>query len=172
MNKPEMNITYECYHEGYRFIGTAEVELPTVSAMTQEVSGGGIAGQVDSPVLGHFQAMGMTLTWRTCTDEIRRVLEPCYHHIELWAAIQATDPGSGKFKVTQQKIITKAMPKSYTLGNLQIGQLQGTNMEFEVNYLKMIYDNKEMFELDKYNSIYRVNGVDQLADVKRAVGLT
>jgi len=172
MNKPEMNITYEVYHDGYRFIGTAEAALPSLTAMTQEVSGGGIAGQVDSPVLGHFQAMGMTLTWRTVTEEIRRILEPRYHHIELWAAIQALDPGTGQFKVTQQKVITKSAPKAYTLGNLQIGQLQGTTMEFEVNYCKMVYDNNEMFELDKYNFIYRINGVDQLADVKRAVGLT
>jgi len=172
MNKPEMNITYEVYHDGYRFLGIAEAELPALTAMTQEVSGGGIAGQVDSPVLGHFQAMGLTLTWRTVTEEIRRVLETRYHQIELWAAIQTLDPGSGQFKVTQQKVITKAAPKAYTLGNLQIGQLQGTTMEFELSYLKLVYDSQEMFELDKYNFIYRINGVDQLADVKSAVGLS
>jgi P2 family phage contractile tail tube protein len=172
MNKPEMNITYECYHEGNRLIGTAEVELPELTAMTQEVSGGGIAGQVDSPVLGHFQAMSMTVTWRTVTEEIKRILTPQYHHIELWAAIQTLDPGTGKFKVTQQKIITRAVPKAYTLGNLQIGQLQGTTMEFGLNYCKMIYDGKEMFELDMYNFIYQIDGVDQLAEVKSAVGLT
>jgi len=172
MNKPEMNITYECYHDGFRFIGTAEVELPALTAMTQEVSGAGIAGQVDSPVLGHFQAMGMTLTWRTVTDEIKRVLEQRYHHIELYAAIQTMDPGTGKYVTKQQKVITRAVPKAYTLGNLQIGQLQGTTMEFELNYCKMVFDNQDIFELDKYNQIYRVDGVDQLADVKRAVGLT
>ena len=45
-----------------------------------------------------------------------------------------------------------------------------TQMEFEVVYMKIYLDNRERIELDKYNYIYKVDGVDQLTDVRIALG--
>ena len=45
-----------------------------------------------------------------------------------------------------------------------------TQIEFEVPYMKIELDGKERVELDKYNYIYKVDGVDQLADVRAALG--
>ena len=40
----------------------------------------------------------------------------------------------------------------------------------EVVYFKEEFDGKETIEVDKYNLVYRINGEDQLADVRAAIG--
>ena len=59
----------------------------------------------------------------------------------------------------------KAITKARTPGNLVVGDLMDTQMEFEVPYMKIELDGKKRIEMDKYNYIYKVYGVDQLADV-------
>lgn len=169
---PETNITYEVYHEGYRMIGTAEVELPQLQAMTAEVKGAGIAGTVDSPVIGHFQAMSMKLTFRTVTPDFVRILPEQAHHIELWAAIQRMENDTGKYTVQQQKIITRAIPKNMPMGKLAVAEVQGRELEFEVIYAKELLDDSLIYELDKYNGIYRVGDKNVLDAVWKAIGLS
>jgi hypothetical protein len=43
--------------------------------------------------------------------------------------------------------------------------------EFEVTYLKVSVDGKEIVEIDKYNYICRINGKDYLKEVRQALGL-
>ena len=44
-------------------------------------------------------------------------------------------------------------------------------MEFEVVYMKIELDGRERVELDKYNYKYVVDGVDQMASVRTALGM-
>ncbi|GHV57177.1 hypothetical protein FACS1894216_21620 [Synergistales bacterium] len=65
---PEKNISFSVYYDGEDMLGIAEGELPNLEAMTQTVSGAGIAGEFDSVTLGHFSSMSLSLTWRSVTD--------------------------------------------------------------------------------------------------------
>ena len=51
---PEKLINFRVYLDGNNLIGVADVELPSIEAMTETVKGAGIAGEIDSPTLGHF----------------------------------------------------------------------------------------------------------------------
>lgn len=62
---PERLINYRVYNESNALMGMATVDLPELQAMSDTVSGAGIAGEVDSPVLGHYRAMSSTFNWRT-----------------------------------------------------------------------------------------------------------
>ena len=65
MKVPEKLINYRVYKDSTDYIGLADVTLPTLEAMTETVSGAGIAGEVDSPTLGHYGSMETVLNWRT-----------------------------------------------------------------------------------------------------------
>jgi hypothetical protein len=171
LQTPEATITYEVYLDGYRLIGTAEAELPNLQAMTAEVKGAGIAGQVDSPVIGHFQGMTCKLTFRTVTQDFMLLMQQQAHHIELWAAIQRMSVDTGKYVVQQQKIITRCIPKNMPMGKLGIGEVQGREMEFEVIYVREVVDGFDIYELDKYNGIFKVAGISAMQDVLKAIGL-
>lgn len=57
MRVPEKLINFKVYKDKTDFIGLADVTLPTLESMTETVSGAGIAGEVDSPTLGHYGSM-------------------------------------------------------------------------------------------------------------------
>ena len=56
---PERLINYRVYLEGNALAGIATADLPDLEAMTDTVSGAGIAGEVDSPIIGHFAQHGI-----------------------------------------------------------------------------------------------------------------
>ena len=62
---PERLVNFRVYNNSNDLLGIATVDLPEIEAMSDTVSGAGIAGEVESPVLGHFAPMETTFTWRT-----------------------------------------------------------------------------------------------------------
>jgi P2 family phage contractile tail tube protein len=169
---PDTGINYEVYDaDGKSFIGVAQVDLPAVSAMTAEVKGAGISGTIDVPVIGHTQAMSMTLNFRTPTEQGYKLLKARHHHLECWAAIQITDPDSGQYVVKQHKVIVRGPSKVLTPGKLTVAETHDRTIEIEVVYYKEELDGKEKVEIDKYNMIHRIEGEDQLEEVRAAIGL-
>lgn len=167
---PDANVTYRVYLEGNTLIGTTQIDLPGLQAMTAEVKGAGIAGTIDKTVIGMFQATTCTLNFRTVTRDAIALLEAKQHHLECWAAVQLTDPGEGRFIVHQHKIVLRGEFKNLTPGKLAIAETQDRTCEMEVVYLKEEYDGEELIEMDKYNEVFRVNGNDMLAEVRAAIG--
>ena len=47
----------------------------------------------------------------------------------------------------------------------------GTQIEFELPYYKLELDGKLQAEIDKYNYICKINGVDYLASVRSDLGV-
>jgi P2 family phage contractile tail tube protein len=172
MNKvPQMLINYTMFLDGTRQVGTVDVTLPNVQAMTQSIQGAGIAGTVDVPVLGHVQNMTMTVNFRIATPEISLLTPQKYHHIEFWPALQDLDSGTGELEVVEQKVIVKAMPIGDNLGTLNPGEVQGRSLEFNVSYLKEIVGGREIREIDVFNGKFVANGNDLLGVVRQAIGI-
>ncbi len=167
----EKLINFRVYNSGNDLLGVADVDLPSIESMTDTVKGAGIAGEVDSPTLGHYASMTCTLNWRTAGKATIELAKPMAHQIELRGAVQVYDSAAGTYGTIAQKIVLKAVPKNVGLGKLDVGTTQDTSSEFEVNYIKVFIDGKEVFELDKYNYICKIDGVDFLAETRKALGL-
>lgn len=167
----EKLINFRVYNEGQDLLGVADVDLPDIESMTDTVKGAGIAGEVDSPTLGHYAAMSCTINWRTATKAAVSLIKPKAHQIELRGAVQVYDSALGTYDTVAQKFVLKAVPKKLGLGKLDVGVTQGTSSEFEITYIKILLDGKEVFELDKYNYICKIDGEDFLAGTREALGL-
>jgi len=171
MNKvPEMLINYSMFLEGAKQIGVVDVTMPNIQAVTTSISGSGIAGVADVPVLGHTQDITMTVNFRVATEYIRLLLPQKYLHIEFWPALQTLDAGSGELEVIDHKVIVKAMVKGDNIGTLNPGEPQGRSLEFNVIYLKELVGGELIRELDKFNHIYNIGGEDLLDSVRSAIG--
>ncbi len=167
----EKLINFRVYNEGNDLLGVADVDLPSIESMTDTVKGAGIAGEVDSPTLGHYAAMSCTINWRTMAKIAIELAKPKAHQLELRGAVQVYNSAAGIYETLAQKFVLKAVPKNVSLGKLDVGTTQDTSSEFEVNYIKVFIDGKEVFELDKYNYICRIGGEDFLAGTRKALGL-
>lgn len=168
---PERTINYRVYDDTNALIGIATVDLPDIEAMTDTVSGAGIAGEIDSPTLGHFGSMTLTLNWRTITGDATRLNAQRVHALEMRASQQINDAANGELRTQSVRIVTRCMPKNLSLGSLEVSATTDSSSEFEVLYMKIFIDGKEVVEIDKYNFKYAVGGVDFLRQVRKDLGL-
>ena len=170
---PERLIGFRAYVDGSPDAsGIVDVELPSLEAMSDTISGAGIAGEIESPTLGQFGAMGITINWRVVTAPGLRLLAQQYRPIEFRGGIQYTDPASGQLKPVTLRVATRAMPKNLSLGSLTVASAMDSSIEMEVPYLRIDIDGKLAFELDKFNYVFNPDGTgDVLAAVRTAMGM-
>lgn len=167
---PEKGINFSVYLDGEDLLGVAEGNFPNLEAMTSEVKGAGIAGTIEDVVLGHFNSMTASLTWRNTTDAFFKLQAHRTNNLDMYAAIQNYDAGTGEYQVSQLHAYMKAITKTSNLGNLVVGDAMDTQTECEILYIKVELDGKERIEIDKLNYIHKVDGEDMLAAVRVALG--
>lgn len=170
-NIPERLTNFRIYDEAEDLLGVSDVELPELSYMTNTINGAGLAGEVESPVIGHFQSMGTTLNWRTIEKKAVSLLDMKAHLITARGAQQSYNASDGTWKTVPVRCTMKCMPKQLNAGKFEVGATTDTSTEFEVVYLKLFIDNREVLEIDKFNYKCVINGKDILAPVRVAMGL-
>ena len=168
---PEQLINFKVYNGFSDMIGVADVTLPSLEAMTNEVKGAGIAGTYNSSVTGHYSPMSMTLNWRVITGDALKLAAPGAHQLDIRGVIDTYDAGDGKKKPTAVVVTVKAIPKKVDLGKLDPGQKMDTQSEFEIVYLKIKYAGVKKLEIDKLNFICFIDGKDYLAETRAALGM-
>ena len=163
---PERLINFKCYNEAAELLGVTTVDLPQLQAMTDTVKGAGIAGEIDSPTIGHYQAMSMTVNFRTYHGDTGLLADPHAHVLEFRGSIQQTNTGTGLIETVPMRVLTRAKPTSTSLGTGDVSAAMDSSVEFSVDYILVELNGKTRFEYDPLNFICRINDVDVLASVR------
>lgn len=169
---PERLINFRVYNDSNALMGIATVDLPELQAMSDTVSGAGIAGEVDSPVLGHYQAMSSTFNWRTVERPALELAQQKAHHLEIRGSQQHYDTASGVFTTVSIRVVMRAIPKNFSLGSFEPGSTTDSSTEFEVVYLKIFVNDSEVVEIDKYNFKTKIGDTDMLESVRKDLGMS
>ena len=170
MDYPQKLINFEIYKDGKILLGVADVELPDLEAITDEMSGAGIAGKVDVPVIGNYSSMTLKLGWNTTTEAAIKLAAPYAHNLQLHGSIQTSDFTTGKYNTKALRVAVQATPKKTAIGKLAVASGMDTSSEFEITYLKISLGNKDVVEIDKYNYICKIDDKDYLESVRRDLG--
>lgn len=169
--KVENGVTnFAVYEDATEYYGMAEVTLPEISSITEEVKGAGISGTFNGAFVGHIEAMTLTLNFRSVTKAAIRLLEPRNHQIDLRASQQVWDSGAGRFKQSHVKHVLMVTPTKYSPGKLAPASPAEASGEYAVTYFATYIDGVKIMEIDILNFIFFVNGVDYLEDVRKALG--
>ncbi|GHU51354.1 hypothetical protein FACS1894127_7640 [Clostridia bacterium] len=171
---PKVNeavINYRVFEDGSELLGTAEVTLPEISNMTQEIQGAGIAGTTTSSIIGHISAMMLTLNFRTVEPSAVSLYEPRRHNIELRVAQQSRNSATGTLEVSAVKYVLVVTPTKLSPGKAAPASPADASGEYAVDYYACFMNGNQMFEVDQLNFIFKVNGKDYLADVRAALGM-
>lgn len=166
----ETVIGFAVYEDATEYVGISEVALPEISNMTEEISGAGIGGKIESVILGAIEAMTVTFNFRTVTKNAIKLHEPRKHKIDLRAAQQQTDTVKGTTEVVKIKHILTITPKKLNPGKVASASAAEVSGEYAVSYYATYINGKKMLEIDPLNYIYYVNGKDYLKDVRKALG--
>lgn len=168
---PERLINFRVYNDNNDLLGIATVDLPEIEAMSDTVSGAGIAGEVESPVLGHFSSMTTSFSWRTIEPSAMTLAQQKAHSVEVRGSQQVYDAANGTYSTVPVRASMRIVPKTVTLGTFEPGATTDSEQEFEVLYIKLFVNGKEVLEIDKYNYVAKFGDQDSLASVRADLGL-
>jgi P2 family phage contractile tail tube protein len=168
---PERLVNFNCYGgAAAAFLGMTDIELPSFEAMKETIQGAGIAGEYESPVLGHFGPQKVKLKWRTLTREALGLLAPVRQVFDVRGSIQLQDPMLGTLITQAIRVECTGQISMQNLGKLEPGKVMGVETDVEIAKIKISLDNVEIIELDKFNFIFRINGFDYLQKVRQDMG--
>lgn len=168
---PEKLINFRVYQDGDDLLGISDVTLPKLDSITETVKGAGVAGEIDDPTIGHFGSMELELNWRSLVKSNIVLAKPTGVHLDLRGACQGHDSAKNVLKTMPVKIVVEGTPKSTDLGKLDMGATTDTKNTIEVTYIKITADGETVLEIDKFNYICVIDGVDYMADIRDALGL-
>ena len=157
----ELVINYAIYEDATEYLGTTEVTLPDLEYMTEELSGAGIAGNIEEIIIGHLNAMTTTFNFRTVTAAAVKLMEPRVQRMNLRTSAN---------EITGVKHIMKVKPKKTALGKVAAASTADVSGEYAVSYYAMYMDGSKVTEIDPLNFICIINGKDYLKDVRKALG--
>lgn len=158
---------FNVYQDTSKLLGlSGEVTLPDFEAISEAISGPGILGEIDDPTIGHFGSQELEIPFRTVIDSMFDMMNPGDQvNLTLRGSIQVSTPGGG-VDYTGMRVIVRGKCKSITGGTVKQGAAMGSSIKLELTYIRIDLDSKPKVELDKLNSVYKINGVDILAKAR------
>jgi P2 family phage contractile tail tube protein len=160
------------YVDGANWLGKAEVELPPVKHKTQGYQAFGVAGEIDIPVVGHVDKLEGTIKFKSMTKDAAKALynPKMAPLLDARGSVQKYDPATGEMKQFPCKFTFRAFFTELKAPEFKQGADSGGEAKFAAHYMKLEIDGEEVLEIDQFNYIYKVNGVDVLAEVRQHLG--
>lgn len=115
--------------------------------------------------------MSATFNWRTIEKPAMDLAKQQAHHLEIRGSQQQFRTAEGKLASSPVRVVMRAIPKNFSLGTFEPGSTTDSSTEFEVIYIKVFVDDKEVLEVDKYNFIAKFGDTDMLESVRKDLGL-
>jgi uncharacterized protein len=98
--------------------------------------------------------------------------------LKQWGAVDAVPLRfAGSFQrddtgeVSAVEVVLRGRHKEIDFGEYKQGEDTETKVATECTYFKLTVDGKELIEVDIVNMVEKVNGVDRLAEHRKAIGL-
>ncbi|MCL2082872.1 MAG: phage major tail tube protein [Oscillospiraceae bacterium] len=166
-----VTINFMVYEGKNRFAGAASVQLPNINQKTVNLSGAGIAGDVEVPISGQLEAMEVSIKFNEFSAEVARLRSPGRHTITLMPAVQRGDKTKGEIVTVPEKHTMVIVPKGLSGANIAPATQRESTLTASVRYWKYTVDGKTVHEIDPMNHIFIINGVDHGKAVRKALGL-
>jgi len=167
---PEIINAFNVYNKnGKAFLGiSGAVTLPSMDAITETISGAGILGEYETAVPGQFSSITLEVPFRILDTDAFSIMD-MNSNVDLTfrASEQSTVKATGALKYSGMRIVTRGRFKNLSAGSLENGKQMGSSITLEILYYMVEIDKTKVLELDKLNSVFRVNGVDMLASVNK-----
>lgn len=165
---PEILTNCVMFIDGVSFSGDVpSMTLPKLSVKSEEYRGGGMSGPIDMPTgLEKLEAAFTT------TGVRKEALK--FFGLADQTACNLVMRGSFKGQKGTVKAVTVTLRgslKEVDMGDWKAGDKAEIKHAVAVTYYKLQIDGRVMYEIDFANLVQVINGVDQLATERTALGL-
>ncbi|UZV40226.1 major tail tube protein [Acidovorax phage Acica] len=169
MGLPRVLKNFAAFVDGTNYRGeTPEIKLPTLSRKIEEYRSGGMNGPVgidlgqekmEAEIKAAGWVQGLASKWGARTHDA--VL------IRFAGGIQADDDGA----VIPVEVVMRGRLQERDPGNAKAGDNTERTYKFHLSYYKETVDGRVEIEIDLVNMVEVVNGVDNLAAMRAALGI-
>ncbi len=172
MRVPEALVNFKLYRDGSPdVLGVVDVDLPKLEKVTETIKGAAILGEYDTSIIGHTKAMDLKIKFRVINKSCTFLASEEVQQIIIRGLVQEKDTSSVKIIETGIKVIAKGVSKSIELGKLEPTKGTDTSVELNLHYLRVEADGRVLFEVDKMNFKYVVDGIDYLERARNILGI-
>lgn len=160
---------FNLYLKGTALVGlTGEVQLPDFEGMTETLSGPGILGEIEEVIIGQFGDMEIEIPFRVLDDDTFKLMSPTSAlDLTLRASEQYTVKKTGAIDYKGMRVVVRGRQKKLTSGTIKLGGAMDAKVTVGITYIMIEQNGKKKIELDKLNGVYKVNGKDLLAKIKK-----
>lgn len=148
----------------------SEVTCPNITAVMTDYKALGMVGSME--FFNGFDKMEMSIKWTYPENDIKKLCANFRKPIDFMVrGNKAVYEDGGLIAEIPVVLYFKGTPKQHEGGTYKPKEDTELNTTFTVTYYKEEVDGVEIVELDVYNNIYKVDGVDQLADYRQNLGI-
>ncbi len=168
--QPAAYIQAEIYEDSVNLLGVARVKLPTINYPTVNISGTGMTGNLEVPLIGMVDNMTMEIDWLSHTGDAVRLASPEKHQLDIRVVEEYWDTDETDVGTWGNKYVVIARAKSYDPGSVAPMANADAKSEYVVYYFAGYRDGQQLFEVDKRHMKCVINGKDYMADVRKKLG--
>ena len=171
MLQPEAYIDFEVYDaDSGNLVGASGVTLPNIELLTQTITGAGIGGSIEAPIIGMSNTMSLTLNFRSTTDAATKLAAPVKHTLDIRVAEQYWETVAVEKQIHADRFVMVVVPKNTSVGQISPATTAAVSGEYAVYRYEGYDDGTELWCIDPFNYVFRVNGTDYAADIRTALG--
>mgnify|MGYP002510799260 CR=1 FL=1 len=166
---PDKVNNFNVYDGKTKLIGvSAEITLPSFEPLTDTLNVAGMAGEIESEVIGSFGSMKMEIPFENLYGDFF-AFAASTNPIVIRGAMEVFNTQT-QVKDTEVIVITvKGRTLSINSGKFKKGGKGQPSITKELTYIKIVLNNKTQVELDKMNSIFILGGVDLFAKIRSQI---
>lgn len=167
---PEVINNFNVYNDAARVMGTTgEITLPNLQYITALISGAGVLGEYETAVTGMFKDIKQKLPFRMIDKDYFGMLSTGEQSkVVLRSSVQQRNRETGKtLSTAAQRFVFGGHPTEVEMGTVKKGDMMNASVTLDLTYLLVEIGGVVMLELDKLNSVHKVNGKDLLKDIMK-----
>ncbi|SHO50069.1 phage major tail tube protein [Anaerocolumna xylanovorans] len=166
---PTVLNNFNTYGAGRKYVGvSSEVALPSFENMTETIDGAGIAGEIEEAIEGAFGSLETETTFQNISREYFDFVTQT-GNITYRGSMQVLNTSTQTNDCEGLVVTTRGKVKSFELGSLKKGGKGEPKVVREVTYIKITIGGENVLELDKFNMIWKLNGVDRLQKIRSQI---
>ena len=166
---PDKINNFNVYDGKYKLIGvSSEITLPSFDPLTDTLNVAGMAGEIESEVIGSFGSMKLEIPFvNLCADFF--AFAASTNPVVLRGSMEIFNTKSQAKDSVPITITVKGHTMNINPGSFKKGGKGEPKIPKEITYIKIAINNETQIELDKLNSVFNMGGVDQFAKIRSQI---
>lgn len=168
---PNGHIDYLLYENGGALIGVAKVTMPPIKYKTVTATGAALMGDVTIPLASMIEPMTVTIDFSSVADAIVQLGTNEWHDVALYLADQFFDGVTRTEELEQVRFEMSIRPTEINQGTIQTASAADASGTYSVCKYTVYKAGVKVIDIDQFNQIHEVNGKDNAAAVRKALGM-